>query len=301
MSRIAADLRYFARTSVRGLRASPVTAAVGTTTIAIALVLAGAFALLIGNMEGLLDRFGDDLQVTAYLDDALDAEARRDLARRVATVEGVLQVDVVDKEQALERFQEGVGQATGLLEALEENPLPASLEIVLHPSRRTPEGLRVVVQAVDGLPGVTDLAYGQEWVEGYARVVGLVRGVGVGVGAVLGLATLLIVANTIRLAVYARRDELEILSLVGASRPFVATPFVLEGMAQGAAGGLLALVLLFGLFRLALPEIESGLALLLGYARPAFFDLPGMAALVAGGALLGLLGSLAAVVQGLRA
>jgi cell division transport system permease protein len=300
VSRISADLRYFARTSLSGLRTSTVTSVVSATTIGVALVLVGAFTLLLRNMEGLLDTFGDDLRVTAYLDDALEPGAHPALADRVSTIEGVSEVVVVSKEEALRRFQEGVGRTTGLLAALEENPLPASLEISLSDARRTPEGLRVVVEALDGLPGVADLAYGQEWVEGYARVVGLVRGVALGVGGVLALATLLIVANTIRLSVYARRDELQILSLVGASRPFIATPFLAEGALQGALGGMLAVAVLYAMFRLALPEIEAGLTLLLGFAEPRFLDLRSVLRLIGAGGLLGLLGSAAAVLQGLR-
>ncbi len=301
MSRAGAHLRYFARTSLRGLRASPVTAAVGISTIGIALVLVGAFSLLLTNMEGLLDRFGDDLRVTAYLESGLPVAERAALARRVATIEGVLEVDVVSEDEALARFREGVGRASGLLAELEENPLPASLEITLAERRRTPEGMRVVVESLDGLPGVSDLAYGQEWVEGYARAVALVRGIGAGVGLVLALATLAIVANTIRLAVYARRDELEILSLVGASRPFAATPFLVEGALQGAVGGALAVVILYGLFRLILPEIEAGLSMLLGFAEPRFLTPGGVLRLIGAGAGLGLAGSAAAVFQGLRA
>jgi cell division transport system permease protein len=180
VSRPTAHLRYFARTSLRGFQANPVTAAVGITTIGVALVLVGAFSLLLTNMEGLLDRFGDDLRVTAYLEPDLAVSSRLALARRVATVEGVLEVDLVSEEEALARFSAGVGRASGLLASLEENPLPASLEITLSEVSRTPEGMRVVVEALDGLPGVADLAYGQEWVDGYARVVALVRGVGFG-------------------------------------------------------------------------------------------------------------------------
>jgi len=298
VSRLPNDLRYFARTALRGLRGSPLPTGISALTIAVALVLSGAFVLLLQNMEGLLDRVGDEMSVTAYLEEGLDPRERESLAERVRTVEGVSEVTLVSESEALERFRAGVGADSGLLEALDENPLPASLEIRLAPHRRHAEGLRVVVEALEGLPGVADLAYGQEWVEGYARFVGLVRSVGVGTGVLLGLATLLIVANTIRLAVYARREELEILALVGASRPFVATPFLLEGVLVGTAGGLLALGALYALYRFALPGIESGLQLLLGFAEPSFFPATGMAALVAAGALLGLLGSAAALVRG---
>jgi cell division transport system permease protein len=300
VTRLAADLRYFTRTSLRGLAGSPTTSAVCVATIAVALVLVGAFGLVVHNMQGLLERLGDDLGVTAYLEPDLDAAARTTLAERVATIEGVAEVAVVSREEALRRFREGIGAQSGLLDALEENPLPASLEITLHEAQRGPEGLRRVVEALDGLPGVADLAFGQEWVEGYARAVRLVRGATIGAGAVLAVAALLIVSNTIRLAVFARRDEVEILALVGASRAFVAWPFLIEGCLQGAAGGVLALVGLYALFRATLPEIESGLSLLLGFAEPAFLT-PGSAlALVVAGAALGAVGSAAALLSGWR-
>jgi cell division transport system permease protein len=135
-------------------------------------------------------------------------------------------------------------------------------------------------------------------VEGYARAVALVRGLTTLIGVVLGVAALLIVAGTIRLAVHARREEIGILRLVGASRSFVAAPFLIEGLLQGLAGGVLALGLLYGLFRLARPALRSGLELLLGYATPGFLEPGGCVALVLAGALLGLLGSVAALAGG---
>jgi cell division transport system permease protein len=296
--RLLVQLRYFGRTALRGLRSSPVTSATAVATIGVSLVLVGAFTLLLGNMEDLLERFGEDLHVTAYLEVGLGADAQRALVERVATVEGVAEVRVVSPEEALERFRAGVGHGASLLEGLDENPLPASLEITLEVARRTPEGLRVVVESLDGLPGIAELASGREWVEGYLRAVALVRGIGIGLGVILALATLLIVANTIRLAVLARRDEIEILALVGASRAFVAIPFLLEGLVQGALGGAAALAVLLGLFHLVLPGFEFGLEFLLGGVAPRFFSLREAAVLVGGGAGLGLFGSAAAVAGG---
>jgi cell division transport system permease protein len=300
VKRLAARLSYFVRSAAGGLRASPVTSAIAIATIAVSLVLLGAFALLVRNMEELLDRFGDDLHVTVYLEPGLGPSEREGLVSRVATVEGIATVRVVSQDEALQRFRDGVGRGAALLEGLEGNPLPASLELTLVPERRSADGLAVVVEAVQGLPGVDEVSSGQDWVEGYLRAVALARGVGVGLGVILVFATLLIVANTIRLAIYARRDELEILSLVGASRAFVNTPFLIEGCVQGAAGGALALLFLYGLFRLVLPGFEFGLELVLGGATPRFFQGGELLALVGAGASLGLFGSTAALVGGLR-
>ena len=297
MRRLTVLLLYFARTTLRGLRGSPVTTAVAIVTIAVSLVLVGAFELLLRNMEDLLDDFGRDLHVTAYLEDGLpDAEAKQ-LASVLLTVEGVESVRPVSKDEALARFKSGMG--ADLLDGLEENPLPASIEIQLVPEQRTPAGMRIVVELIRGLPGIDDLGSGQDWVEGYLRALAVVRGIGVGLSFILAFAALLIVTNTIRLAVYARRDELDILRLVGASRAFTNTPFIAEGVAQGAAGGALAVLLLYGIFRLVLPGLEFGFEVVLGSA-PRFFQAGEMLLLVGQGALLGLIGSIAAVTGSAR-
>jgi cell division transport system permease protein len=301
MTRLAARLGYFVRTALRGLRASPVTTGVAVITLSVSLVLVGAFALLLANMQELLERFGGDLQVTAYLEEGLTDAQIQELLRIAHTVEGVQSARFVSKQAALERFGASVGRGSALLEGLGENPLPASLELTLVPSERSAAGMARVVGSLNGLAGVSELASGQDWVEGYLRALALVRGLGWGLAVILALATLLIVANTIRLAVYTRRDELEILALVGASRWFRNAPFLLEGLLQGALAGGLALALLYALFRLALPGFEFGLALLLGGVAPRFFELPEIAALLGGGAALGLFGSAAALVGRVRA
>jgi cell division transport system permease protein len=295
MSRLASRVACFGRTALRGIASSPVTSGVAVATIGVALVLVGAFALLVSNMQALLDEFGGSLHVTAFLEEGLREAEQRDLAVVAGTVEGVESVRLVSKAEALERFRRGVGRGAALLEGLEDNPLPASLEITLSPTWHSAEGLEVVARSLDGIPGIADLASGQAWVEGYLRAVALIRGVGFGLGGILALATLLIVANTIRLAVLSRRDELEILSLVGASRAFINTPFLIEGLLQGAVGGVLAAALLYALFRLVLPGFEFGLELVLGGLAPRFFTLSEVLGLIASGATLGLIGSGAAL------
>jgi len=163
---------------------------------------------------------------------------------------------------------------------------------------RSSEGLAILVADRDGLRGIDELGYGTEWVEGYAQAMALVRSIGIGIGVVLALATLLIVSNTIRLAVYARRDEIEILRLVGAGRGFVSIPFLVEGFIQGSLGGLVAIAFLYGFFRILLPGIEGGLEILLGFATPTFVGADGVLGLIGAGAALGTLGSGLALVEG---
>ncbi|MEM7412510.1 MAG: permease-like cell division protein FtsX [Myxococcota bacterium] len=292
---------YFLRTALRGLAATPGTAVTATLTIAVALLLIGVFALLLLNMQRLVTDFGEALQVTAFLEPGLEAKERDALLAKANALDGVERARLVTEDEALERFRSGVGRGFDLLEGLESNPLPASLELTLASELRSAAGMEQIAETVRGWPGVSELGNSGAWVEGYVRAIGLVRGVAIGLGGILALATLLIVANTIRLAVVSRRNELEILALVGASRGFVNTPFLIEGALQGLCGGLLAWATLYGLFRLVLPSFEFGLALLLGGESPRFFEGSEAAGLWAGGMLLGLIGSsLAVTAEGRR-
>jgi len=286
---------YFVRTAADGLRTSPVPSAVAVGTIATTLVVMGVFGLALEQISGILGRVGEDLTISAYLADSVVDAAARELATRIATVEGVAGVEVVTRDEALRRFEGAAGDRTGLLDGLVENPLPASLEIALAPAERTEAGIERLVGAIEGLPGIEEIGHGQDWVASYGRVLTGLRAVALALGVVFALAALLIVSNTIRLAVYARRDEIEILALVGASRGFIGTPFVLEGVLQGTAGALLALAILFAGFELVTVLLGASLAFLIGHGDPVFFDGVELAAFVLAGAGLGCVGSLSAL------
>lgn len=288
------QLYYFVRAAISGLRGSRLTTIVSIATIAVAVIPLGGLWVVTGNMRALLDQFGNELQLTAFLDAKVRSDAGRSLAARASSIPGVERVEFVSQEQALESFRARLGDSA-LLEAIEANPLPASLAIALDADHRTPVAVAAVSEALHALPGVEDVAGGETWIDGYARALRLVRSAGMGLGVVLALATLLIITNTIRLAVYARRDELSILALVGASRTFLRVPFLIEGLLQGAVGGLLGVGLLFGIFHVAVPQLRDALELFLGWSDPSFLSLRNVGILVAGGAGFGFTGAAVAV------
>lgn len=294
MNRVFVLIGIAVANAVRGLVQASTTSLLSVLTIAVVLVLGGSASLLVGNMGKLIDDFGAELALSAYLDPSVSAERMQALAEQVGSEVGVERIEIVTREEALARFERIAGSAE-LLSGLAENPLPPSLEIHLAPESRTEAAIEALERRLAALPEVDELAQGGEWIEGYARALGFVRALSLGLGIVLALAALLIVANTIRLAVYARRDELDILALVGASRTFVRVPFLLEGMLQGFLGGLLALAVVFGIYTLLLPQLERGLELVLGRAGLDFFTTGQAILLVATGALLGLIGSITAL------
>jgi cell division transport system permease protein len=294
---VIAQLRSALANTLAGLRGSPVTSAIAAATIGVCLLLAGAFAVLVANMEAILARFGDELHVVAYLAPDLPPHQLDALVERALAQPGVESVTHVSEQAAAERFRASQPERAVLLDGLEVNPLPASIELRLEPEQRTAEAVRAVSETLAGLEGVSEIGSGNEWIEGYAQAVALIRGVGLAIGVVLALATLLIVANTIRLSIYARRDEIEILRLVGASRGYVAAPFLIEGLLEGIAGGLLGLGLSWAGWSGLAPLLRGGLTLLIGDTEPQFLGASGAAWLVGAGALLGVLGSAAALLQ----
>ena len=283
--------RFALRAALRGLQGSAATACLAVVSMALALVLAGAFGVVIGNMRAVVEQVGNELTLSAYLAASVDDTARVELAAQAARIDGVEDVEAVSPAEALARFPERTGVSAGPVELLDENPLPASLEVRLRSASRSAIAVGQVREALLALPGVDEVSAGDEWVAGYARALGFVRSVALAVGLVLALATLVIVAATIRLALHARRDELEILALVGASRTTLRLPFLLEGFAQGASAGILALLVLRGLFALARPAVDAALAFLAGPNPAAFLSWPQMLGLVTLGALLGILGA----------
>lgn len=294
MSRVLILIEIALASAVRGIRRASTTSLLAVATIAVVLCLAGSAWLLLGNMATRLDAFGAELTLTAYLDAELGEADQQALLARARALAGVEAVEWVTKAEALARFERMAGSAE-LLAGLDENPLPAALELTLAPAARTRESIASLSAELAGWPGV-ELAQGQDWIEGYARALDVARSLAAGLGLVLAAAALLIVANTIRLAIYARRDELDILALVGASRTFVRVPFLLEGTLQGILGGLAALAIVYASHALFAPRLASGLELVLGRADLAFFSTAQAITLVAAGALLGLFGSITALV-----
>lgn len=290
MIRALAVVSVLVRTALRGLRAGVPSTVATVVTIAVTLLVVGAFALLALNMRSLLDRVGDEIQISVFLVGPVVEEDAVSWVRRAESIEGVDSVVFVSPKAALERFRRTTGGGS-LLEGIEGNPLPASLELSLHESFRDGPSSAQIAATLRELPGVEDVTYGGRWTEGYGQALALVGAATWGFGAVLGLAALLIVSNAIRLAIHAREDEIDILGLVGASRTFVFAPFLIEGGLQGLLGGALAWAGLYTGFAVLVESLSGGFDWFIGGAAPQFFGVRDSLKLVGGGALLGLLGA----------
>jgi cell division transport system permease protein len=282
--------RYFVLEAVTSLWRSRLITALSVVTIAVSLFVLGAFLSLASNLSDVVARWSDKVQVTFYLEDQLPDAPRDGLQASLGADPAVESVLYVSREEALRRFRSLFREMRSLPEDLGENPFPAAMEVTLRPSRNSAEDAQRLVQAFRRAPGVEDVEYDLLWIQRLTTAVRLVRGAGAFLGAILVLAAVFTISNVMRLTMYARQDELDIMRLVGASPAYVKGPFVLEGMIQGGLGGVLALALLWGIFQMLSRDVLATSDLL---GRTAIVLPPTLAALIVlGGTLVGLTGSL---------
>ena len=290
-----ASLRYVIVRSLRGMAQSLPVQVLSVTSIAVAMVLLGVAVLAWQNAQGITERWGLDVPVTVYLIDGIDDDEIGRLEQRLRAFPPVARVDRIAPAMALERLSQGLGGEHDLVEGIDANLLPTTLEIHWHPNI-SPAVQERVVEELRGARGVDEVAATGEWVRRAADLVTTLRQAVFGLGVLVGLSCLAIVHFTIRLGVFSRRAELEILALVGGSRAFVSTPFLIEGFVQGAVGTGCALGLLWLGFSAVRPVLDAGLSLVLaGGLR--FFSVAEVVVAVGLGGALGVLGSRAAVAR----
>ena len=293
MRRIA----YLVKEAMTNIRLNRTTTLVAVASTAFTLACFGVFLLLYLNLRGVVSSLQDDIKVVVYLHDGLSAQGLSDLQQRLRSEREVAALSYVSKEQALADFREQFPSEYHLLQGLGENPLPASFVVTLAPRFRSSEAVKQWVKRLTTVPGVGQVQYSRDWIENLATLVGFIELGAIAVGGILSAASVTIIASTIRLTLYARQNEIEILRMVGATGAFIKVPFLLEGAVLGAVGGLLSLAILrggFDLFKLQLGPtgrflgIESWLN---------FF--PGHVSLwiIMAGLALGFTGSLVSLIQ----
>ncbi len=288
---------YLVREAFTNIRINRTTTLIAMATTAFTLACFGVFLLLYLNLRGVVSSLQEDIQVIVYLNDGLSPQNVSDLQQRLNTEQGIASLTYVSKEQALADFRAQFPSELHLLQGLGENPLPASFVVTLGPQFRSSESVKRWAGRVKGVPGVAQVQYSREWIENLATVIGYIELAAIAVGAILSAASVTIIASVIRLTVYARRDEIEIMQLIGATGAFIKIPYLLEGAVLGALGGALSLALLkggFELFKLQLGAPGRLLGIDSGFS---FF--PGHISLlmVVAGLLLGFTGSFVSLLE----
>ena len=233
---------YYVREALRSLRHHGSLALHAVLSITGALLLCGVFLLLTHNAQIAMQLIGDRREMVIYLKDSVTPSQRDLLVGRLHDLYG--EVTYVSKQQAWDEFSQSVGDPQ-LLDAVGENPLPASLRVKLRPELLNAASMEAVSKQVSDFPEVEDVRYGAEWVRRLEDLERSLRFGAIAAGIVVAVSILFLVYTTLRLMVTARRNLVEIMSRLGASDRFIATPFIIEAMVLAAVSALVALGLLF--------------------------------------------------------
>ncbi|MEW5803608.1 MAG: ABC transporter permease [bacterium] len=235
------QLSYLLRQGVQGIKSAGISAGVAVVSIACSLLLLCLYFMAFSNLSKALDS-AKNIQVVLYLRDNLKQPQISLLQQSLAGCDGITGIRFVSKAAALKEFRETLGEDASLLDGLDTNPLPASLELSLSPNLKEPDQFKPLLQHLASMPEVESVQGGVEWIEKLSNLLTTVRLVLFLLGTVLTAIALFITASTIHLTIDRKRDEIAVMRLVGASNWYIRFPFLIEGMLEGFIGGGLAIV-----------------------------------------------------------
>lgn len=293
--------RYFLNKALLSLKKSPGITMLTSLTIALTLLVVGSYVLILQNLEQTSLLWGRTASITAYLHDELRQSDWTLIRDQIENLDGVQTATLITPQQALDTFIERGPQAAQLVEGINSEILPASIALKLDGSFVSLAKTEQIAQIIQEYPTIQSVDYGREEFLQLQKFITVLRYAGILAGCFLALATVLIISNTIRLTIYARRDEIVILQLVGATSNFVRAPFLIEGCIWGLAAGGLSW-LLFWLAQLTLvPHLLVWGSQVLGGASFHLYDPLLCFSLLVIGFFLGGIGSTLAVNRFLRA
>lgn len=273
--------------ALRDLRRAGRVAVAAILLITLSLAALGGFWLVGTNVGLAAAHWRDRVRIIVYLKREPPTAEAQALVERVQAMSGVATVRYVSKTEALGTLKQVLGKDASVAEQLPTNPLPASLEVTLTADGATPEGARGLIAQLSALTEAEDIGGGIDWIERLARGQRLLQIIGLGVGAVLALAAILTVTTATTLVLHLRRQELEIMRLVGAPEVVVRLPLLLQGMLQGLVGAVMAIWALIVVYTLAGPRLEPLVSQTLGLERLTFLTTQTVVVLLFAGTMLG--------------
>ena len=278
----------------------PLNTLLTTAVVGIALSLPAGFYLLLENCQRVASNWDNSSEISLFLKLNVDEKRTLTLMEELQQIQGVVTVDYISSDAALLEFQKqtGLNQA---LNALESNPLPAI--ILLQPALQELSSIEsdLLMQKLRTLPEVDTAQFDRQWIQRLFAIIEIVRQGVIVLSVLFALAVLLIVGNTIRLAIYNRRTEIEVNKLFGATEAFIQRPYLYSGLFHGAGGSFLAWLLL----SLSLFLLDAPVARLAGLYSSDFklysLSIIECLLLFLGGGVLGLLGSWVSVQRHIKA
>jgi cell division transport system permease protein len=283
---------YFIRRALGDTKENGLTHLLSIGTIATAFFLFCSFLLISVNFDSFLETWEKKVQIILYLKDGLDEKSVKQLKNKLQHDEGIIEVRYISKKEAMDFFKQDLAGYGGVLEGLKEDIFPASLEIKLGETFRTPERIRDLAAKLNTIKEVEEVQYGGVWLERLSLILYIIRWAKWILGGILVIIIISVTANTVRLTLYNKREEIAIMRLVGATEAFVKFPFYLEGGLQGLLGAGSSLLLLSFLFYLFSFKVSPYLKMYFGQLHLSFLSLNLIMSILGVGVMSGMLGGL---------
>jgi cell division transport system permease protein len=278
---------YF-RHALRDIRKNSFVNAVSVITIALSVIITCSFILFFINASDILTMWKKGIRIMAYLYQDVPAEKIPEIQKKISGLYSVEDVRFISKEEAFELLKQQMKRQSSLLENLKENPLPNAFEIRMIASSQTWEKIENLATQIQAIPQIEEVEYGQRWLARFSYIINMFKLAGYVLGTLFSTASVFIVANTVRLVLYSRRDEIEIMRLVGASDGFIKGPFYIESIILGALGGIIGLFVLLTAYVSITSNIDQSITS--GAFNITFFSYAHMSIIVASGMFVGWLG-----------
>jgi len=245
------------RTTLSNILNNKQTFFLSVATITISIFILGLFLMLFSNLNGLLYKLDNEVQLIVYLNDNVTSAERKVLEDIISKSSLVKSMTKVSKKRAWQEFQSNMSENLKPLLGIKFNPLPASYKVQFHEADNRLVHIREIAEQLKDKKGIESVEYGQEWIVKIEKFMFFSRLFLFVMGGLLCFGLILIISNTIRLSIYSRQDEIELMLLIGATPSFVKIPYLFEGMLQGLTGSVLALFLIKGINFYLKDEIQS--------------------------------------------
>lgn len=277
--------------TIANVRANMQTFLISVVTIAISIGILGIFLIIFFNLNGLLASWNQQVQLIVYLEDDIPPAHKSNLEVLFKENSRVQSTEEVSKDKAWKDFRQSQAEKSGLEFDIGFNPLPTSYKVRFKLSDNRLAHISEFAEIVQGKPGVESVEYGKNWISRFEQFMVFCRVFLMATGALLSFGLILIISNTIRLSIYSRQDEIELMLLIGATPGFVKIPFLLEGMLQGLCGSLLSLGLMGIIYYYLKSEFQVSIESIARGMDFQFISEPFLLSLVGLSVLIGLVAS----------
>lgn len=293
-------LWYFLREAYISLRTHQASTMIGIITTAFTLTSFGTFLLLYHNVHNLVERVQTNIQIIVYPKDSIEPQTLQDLKKTIQAESAIDSVTLISKKDATKDFKHQFPDEAYLLDGLSKNPFPASLVLNLAQTIPSTDVVSNLVNRLQQNPTIDRVRYNRDWIERLTLVISYLEIGALIIGGVLALASITIIANTVQLAFYTRKEEIEILRLIGGTNLFISMPYLIEGAVIGGCGGGIALAFLRGGFEFFKHKTDT-LSVIGGFSSVfEFFPFSLSLLLISGGILLGCIGTLTSMYGWMR-